>query len=295
MDNQRLSGADQSSPPRPSASSSALFNPVTLPPRGEPSLPMPGAFNPDWENSPIFPSSNQSTARGQSTQPPANGQQTLSHHSATPQTPGFGGSFTPDGNGSNGRGYPSIPGAFPGTYPGSNGRPGQSGQPASVQDLAFGQYAPWNNAFTNASSVLNSSSPLIGAQSSLGNIINNTSMFDYSRDSDGIGGNLPDRLTHFLQDAVHDTRISDRELDDLLQNIRPDMEIPAKDRGTTPPGLRSTLYAHQEVALTWMSKMEEGTNKGGILADDMGLGKTISTLALMLSRKATRRPKVNRS
>jgi SNF2 family DNA or RNA helicase len=30
--------------------------------------------------------------------------------------------------------------------------------------------------------------------------------------------------------------------------------------------------------------MEEGTNKGGILADDMGLGKTISALALMLSR-----------
>lgn len=35
--------------------------------------------------------------------------------------------------------------------------------------------------------------------------------------------------------------------------------------------------------------MEEGTNKGGILADDMGLGKTISTLALMLSRPSTDR------
>jgi len=30
--------------------------------------------------------------------------------------------------------------------------------------------------------------------------------------------------------------------------------------------------------------MEEGTNKGGILADDMGLGKTISALALILTR-----------
>jgi SNF2 family DNA or RNA helicase len=35
--------------------------------------------------------------------------------------------------------------------------------------------------------------------------------------------------------------------------------------------------------------MEEGTNKGGILADDMGLGKTISTLALILSRASTDR------
>jgi SNF2 family DNA or RNA helicase len=33
--------------------------------------------------------------------------------------------------------------------------------------------------------------------------------------------------------------------------------------------------------------MEEGTNKGGILADDMGLGKTISSLALILSRPST--------
>jgi len=33
-----------------------------------------------------------------------------------------------------------------------------------------------------------------------------------------------------------------------------------------------------------MKAMEEGTNKGGILADDMGLGKTITSLALILSR-----------
>lgn len=32
--------------------------------------------------------------------------------------------------------------------------------------------------------------------------------------------------------------------------------------------------------------MEDGSNKGGILADDMGLGKTISALALILSRPA---------
>jgi SNF2 family DNA or RNA helicase len=35
--------------------------------------------------------------------------------------------------------------------------------------------------------------------------------------------------------------------------------------------------------------MEEGTNKGGILADDMGLGKTISSLALLLARPSTDR------
>jgi SNF2 family DNA or RNA helicase len=35
-----------------------------------------------------------------------------------------------------------------------------------------------------------------------------------------------------------------------------------------------------------MKNMEEGSNKGGILADDMGLGKTIQALALMVSRKS---------
>jgi len=35
--------------------------------------------------------------------------------------------------------------------------------------------------------------------------------------------------------------------------------------------------------------MEQGTNKGGILADDMGLGKTISALALILSNPSNNR------
>ena len=35
--------------------------------------------------------------------------------------------------------------------------------------------------------------------------------------------------------------------------------------------------------------MEEGSNRGGILADAMGLGKTIQALALMVSRQSTNR------
>ncbi|OAQ89588.1 SWI/SNF family DNA-dependent ATPase Ris1 [Purpureocillium lilacinum] len=134
--------------------------------------------------------------------------------------------------------------------------------------------------------------PSIGDQN-LMDIINRTSHFNYSTYSDENGQQFPDRLTSYLSEAYHDPRVTEKELDDLLQNIRPDMDIPERNRNGTPTGLRGALYLHQELALSWMKKMEDGSNKGGILADDMGLGKTISTLALMLDRPQTKRPKTN--
>lgn len=128
----------------------------------------------------------------------------------------------------------------------------------------------------------------------LSDIINRTSMFanpDFTADPLNHPF-MPERLSNFLESAYHDPRVTEKELDDLLQNIRPDMDIPESMRGNTPAGLKNSLYHHQEIALTWMKKMEAGTNKGGILADDMGLGKTISTLALMLENQAKSRPKV---
>lgn len=68
-----------------------------------------------------------------------------------------------------------------------------------------------------------------------------------------------------------------------MQHISNDTEIPKENREGTPAALKYALYEHQKLALTWLKQMEEGTNKGGILADDMGLGKTISALALMQS------------
>ncbi|KAH6605182.1 hypothetical protein Trco_006889 [Trichoderma cornu-damae] len=127
----------------------------------------------------------------------------------------------------------------------------------------------------------------------LSDIINRTSMFDYANRLDHLGNPLPGHLVDYINDSFHDPRVTEQELDDLLKNIRPDMEIPESNRDGTPEALKHALYYHQTLALTWMKKMEEGTNKGGILADDMGLGKTISTLALILSRPAKSRPKTN--
>lgn len=77
------------------------------------------------------------------------------------------------------------------------------------------------------------------------------------------------------------------EIKTLMENIRPDMEIPPEDREGTPMEMTYPLMEHQKLGLAWLKSMEEGSNKGGILADDMGLGKTIQALALMVSRRST--------
>ncbi|KAI8916989.1 SNF2 family N-terminal domain-containing protein, partial [Powellomyces hirtus] len=76
------------------------------------------------------------------------------------------------------------------------------------------------------------------------------------------------------------------QLRTLLENVSHTAEVTAKEnRLPTPPDLMIELLEHQKIGLEWMLKMEQGTNKGGILADDMGLGKTVTSLALMLSNR----------
>ncbi|KAG5950986.1 hypothetical protein E4U53_004047 [Claviceps sorghi] len=128
--------------------------------------------------------------------------------------------------------------------------------------------------------------------SSMSRIIEKTGMFDYVNGQDVFGNPLDRRLIDFL-DNGHESQMTGKEIDDLLKNITPDIDIPEHNREVGPEGLKYPLYRHQGVALAWMKKMEAGTNKGGILADDMGLGKTISTLSLMLSNRAQSSPKTN--
>ncbi|EXJ94910.1 hypothetical protein A1O1_00028 [Capronia coronata CBS 617.96] len=90
----------------------------------------------------------------------------------------------------------------------------------------------------------------------------------------------------YLRPEYQDPAHTKEELQDLLKHIRPDEEFAADQVAVQPDGLKVTMMPHQLYGLTWMRKMEEGTNKGGILADDMGLGKTIQSIALMLDRPA---------
>ncbi|KAI4216502.1 MAG: hypothetical protein LQ351_000991 [Letrouitia transgressa] len=96
-----------------------------------------------------------------------------------------------------------------------------------------------------------------------------------------------DRYIDRVQYLTNDPTRTVSEIKDLLENIRPDEELPPENREGTPEALTYPLMEHQKLGLAWLKSMEEGSNKGGILADDMGLGKTIQALALMVSRKST--------
>lgn len=133
----------------------------------------------------------------------------------------------------------------------------------------------------------------VGNSSSLASVIHSTNGIDWSNGVDAQGNPLSDRLKNYYEDLQDDPRKTDEEIRDLLQNIRPDEEIPVEERIGTPEELRQALYTHQQLALQWMQKSEDSTKKGGILADDMGLGKTISTLALIMTRKSSTKVKTN--
>ena len=92
-----------------------------------------------------------------------------------------------------------------------------------------------------------------------------------------------ERIDYLTNDPTRTTA----EIKELLENIRPDEELPPENREGTPNAMVYPLMEHQKLGLAWMKGMEEGSNKGGILADGMGLGKTIQALALMVSRRST--------
>ncbi|MCJ1469564.1 hypothetical protein MMC07_008198 [Pseudocyphellaria aurata] len=97
---------------------------------------------------------------------------------------------------------------------------------------------------------------------------------------------IVDRYTDRINYLTNDPTRTSAEIKSLLENIRPDEDLPAENREGTPDAMTYPLMEHQKLGLAWMKSMEEGSNKGGILADDMGLGKTIQALALMVSRRS---------
>ncbi|KEF53190.1 uncharacterized protein A1O9_10638 [Exophiala aquamarina CBS 119918] len=146
---------------------------------------------------------------------------------------------------------PAMPGAFPGSKP-----------YVSTGGNSVYSYPPYNSATSS-----------LGAASQ-------SYVSPY-----GIG-NLPSPAASYAIPGMEyaDPAKTQEELEALMKHIRPDEELTNEELVEPPHKLKATLMPHQLKGLAWMRKMEEGSNKGGILADDMGLGKTVQSIALILDR-----------
>lgn len=182
---------------------------------------------------------------------------------------------------------------MPGAYP---------APPASTGQYVYGNGNGYNNPgfMQQAMNGLNHAVGGLGAQmNQFHNLLRGTSSaqpYDLDDDDDddliysgahsGYAGNENLYQQRFDQLAAYDPTQSKEEIQALLQNIRPDEDMPAHLRVQTPEDMSVQLHKYQEMGLTWLQKQESGSNMGGILADDMGLGKTIQMLSLMVTRKS---------
>ncbi|KAL4733624.1 SNF2 family N-terminal domain-containing protein [Aspergillus similis] len=135
--------------------------------------------------------------------------------------------------------------------------------------------------YKGARDIISGATNLFPSRMPLGNII--TSEFLDNNYSTTFSGR---DLRDFYEDGGDAKQINE-EIKQLLETIRPDADISAKDREGTPAALKYPLLDHQKLGLAWMKSKEECDQKGGILADDMGLGKTVQAIALMVSRPSS--------
>jgi SNF2 family DNA or RNA helicase len=173
-------------------------------------------------------------------------------------------------------GSQAVPGAYPGAYPGAQyiNRPGGS---VYGSDLLGGIVNETTAAFESGYARTSGGYAYTGAD-----LLNARINPLTGRPNDP---ELARRLNPYLDFDADPAKTQD-EIKDLLQQIRPDEELSDEQLESVPTGLSKTMMPHQISGLIWMKSMEDGTNKGGILADDMGLGKTLQAISLMLAHPA---------
>lgn len=164
-----------------------------------------------------------------------------------------------------------MPGAWPGASQSRSQWP-----PATQAPKGYGMRYPSN---INTYGMNSYGLPLPSLGDALSSVVNTIG---------ALGSNvaLDNHSYDHLDYLYADPKKSAEEIAKLLENIRPDEELPPHLREGTPDAMRTTLLEHQKLGLAWLKQQEESSNKGGILADDMGLGKTIQAIALMVSRKS---------
>jgi hypothetical protein len=182
--------------------------------------------------------------------------------------------------------FPQMPGSFP--DPNANQYVhGNPGMPMAQEN----NYASPNMMFSTTMNGIRSLAQSLGNPlTELNNLVNGSQQtyghpsLDSGDDDDLIfGGSRPRQpgpapyagyedhdLYNRRFEAIqnYDPARTSEEINALLENIRPDEEMPAHLRVTTPEAMTIKLHKYQELGLTWLQNCEAGSNKGGILADD---------------------------
>ncbi|TKY84842.1 hypothetical protein EX895_005922 [Sporisorium graminicola] len=73
------------------------------------------------------------------------------------------------------------------------------------------------------------------------------------------------------------------QLKSVWEDLQRTVAVIKPEEAEQPTGLTIRLLPFQREGLYWMTRQEQGTWKGGMLADEMGMGKTIQMISLMLS------------
>ena len=73
------------------------------------------------------------------------------------------------------------------------------------------------------------------------------------------------------------------QLKNVWEDLQRTVAVIKPEEAEQPAGLNIRLLPFQREGLYWMTRQEQGTWKGGMLADEMGMGKTIQMISLMLS------------
>lgn len=98
---------------------------------------------------------------------------------------------------------------------------------------------------------------------------------------------LPEIPDHYHADVDPPTDAQTAaDIQNMFDNMYQDDEAALRAEEVELDSMTVNLKPYQGMGLNWLQRMEEGTNKGGILADDMGLGKTIQAIALMSTRRS---------
>lgn len=74
---------------------------------------------------------------------------------------------------------------------------------------------------------------------------------------------LMDRYRQRYDYIAQDPTKTLKEMKELLENIRPDEDLPPENREGTPEAMKYPLMEHQKLGVAWMRRMEEGSNRGG--------------------------------